>query len=81
MSRSSDLLHLEASRARVSQSSLKTGGGTMQTVHVALLWRSCGSEAKDGRSDGVRCGAVQVRRKYPSLAVISFSARMGILVF
>jgi hypothetical protein len=27
MSRSRDLLHVEASRARVSQSGLKTGGG------------------------------------------------------
>jgi hypothetical protein len=41
-SRSSSLLHLEASRARVSQSSLKTGGG------VALSWRLCGDEVKDG---------------------------------
>jgi hypothetical protein len=34
-SRSSGLLHLEASQARVSQSSLKTGGGTTWMVHVA----------------------------------------------
>jgi hypothetical protein len=34
-SRSSGLLRLEMSWARVSQSSLKTGGGTMQMVHVA----------------------------------------------
>jgi hypothetical protein len=34
-SRSSGLLHLEASWARVSQSSLKTGGGTMWMV----AWR------------------------------------------
>jgi hypothetical protein len=27
-------------------------------VHVASSWRSSGSEAKDGRFDGVRCGAV-----------------------
>jgi hypothetical protein len=34
-SRSCGLLHLKASRDRVSQSSLKTGGGTVQMVHVA----------------------------------------------
>jgi hypothetical protein len=36
-SRSSGLLHLEASQARVSYSGLKTGGGMAQMVHVALL--------------------------------------------
>jgi hypothetical protein len=34
-SRSSGLLHLEASQARISQSSLKTSGGTVRMVHVA----------------------------------------------
>jgi hypothetical protein len=34
-SRSSSLLHLEASQARDSQSSFKTGGGGAQMVHVA----------------------------------------------
>jgi hypothetical protein len=33
-SRSSGLLRLEASQARVSQSGLKTGGGTAQMVHM-----------------------------------------------
>jgi hypothetical protein len=47
-SRSSCLLHLEASRARVSQSSLKTGGGAVRMVHVASSWRSRGDEVEDG---------------------------------
>jgi hypothetical protein len=34
-SRSSGLLHVEASRAMVSQSDLKTGGGAVRMVHVA----------------------------------------------
>jgi hypothetical protein len=34
-SRSSGLLRLEANRARVSQSGLKTGGGVAQMMHVA----------------------------------------------
>jgi hypothetical protein len=33
-SRSSDLLRLKASRARVSQSSLMIGGGATRMVHV-----------------------------------------------
>jgi hypothetical protein len=35
--RSSGLLYLEASRARVSISSLKTSGGVAQMVHVTSL--------------------------------------------
>jgi hypothetical protein len=50
-------------------------------VHVASSWRSHGSEAEDGRSDGVGCSVVEVRKKYRSLAVISFSGHKGILVF
>jgi hypothetical protein len=80
-SRSSGLLHLEASWARVSQFKLKTGGGAMQMVHVASSRRSSGSEAEDGRFNGVGCGAMKVGPKYPPLAVISFSAHRGILVF
>jgi hypothetical protein len=75
------LLHLKASRVTISQSNLKTGGCTMQMVHVASSQRSCGSEAEDDQSDGVGCGAVKVESKYPSLAVISFSVWMDILVF
>jgi hypothetical protein len=48
-SRSSGLLCLKASRARVSQSSLKTGVGAAWMVYVASSWRSCGDEAKDKR--------------------------------
>jgi hypothetical protein len=52
---SSALLHLEASQARVSQSSLKTGGGTMWMVHVASSWRSHGDETKGGQVDAMGC--------------------------
>jgi hypothetical protein len=53
----------------------------VRMVHVASSQRSHGSEVEDGWFDGVGCGVVQVGRKYPSLAVISFSAHMSILVF
>jgi hypothetical protein len=46
-SKSSGLLHLEVSWARVSQYSLKTGGGAAWMVHVASSWRSRGDEAED----------------------------------
>jgi hypothetical protein len=47
-SRFSGLLHLEASWARVFQSSLKTGGGTVQMVHMASSRRLHGDEVEDG---------------------------------
>jgi hypothetical protein len=75
--RSGGLFRLEASRARVSQSSLKTGGGVAQMVHVA----SSQNGTKDRRFDGVGCGAVEVRPIYPSLVVIFLLAHRGILVF
>jgi hypothetical protein len=59
-SRSSDLLRLGASRARVSQSNLKTGGGVTQMVHTASLRRSRGSKVEDGWSDGIGCGVLLV---------------------
>jgi hypothetical protein len=52
-----------------------------QVVHVASPWRSHGSEAKDDRFNGVRCGAVEVEPNYPSLVVIFLLAHMSILVF
>jgi hypothetical protein len=53
----------------------------MTMVHVTSSRRSRGSEAEDGRSDDVGCGAVQVGRKYHSLAVIFPLAHRGIVVF
>jgi hypothetical protein len=49
------LLCLEARRARVSQSSHKTGGGAARTVHMTLSWRLRGNEAEDGRVDAMGC--------------------------
>jgi hypothetical protein len=81
VSRSSGLLHLKTSRARVFQSGLKTGAGTVWVVHVASSWRLYQSEAKDGQFDGVRCGAAQVRPNYPYFIIVFFLAHRGILVF
>jgi hypothetical protein len=50
-------------------------------VHVASSWRSCGSEAKDGRFNDVRCDAVEVGPNYHSLVIIFLLAYKGILVF
>jgi hypothetical protein len=53
--RSTSLLHLEVSRATVSQSSLKTSGGVTRMVHMASSWRSHGDEAEDGWVDAMGC--------------------------
>jgi hypothetical protein len=50
-SRSSRLLHVEVSRAKVSKSGLKTGGGAMRMVHVASSRRLRRAEAEDGWID------------------------------
>jgi hypothetical protein len=48
VSRSSGVLCLEASLARVFQSSIKTDGGAARMVHVASSRMSREDEAKDG---------------------------------
>jgi hypothetical protein len=80
-SRSTGLLRLEASQARVFHSGLKTSGGTTQVVHEASSRRLRRSEVKDGRFDGVGCGAVHVGPNYPYFIVVFFLAHMGIFVF
>jgi hypothetical protein len=50
-SRSSGLLRLKVSWARVSQSSLKTGGGAVRMMYVVSSWMSCEDKTEDGRID------------------------------
>jgi hypothetical protein len=77
VSRPSGLLHLEASRARVFQSDVKTGGGTVQMVHVVSLWRSRGVEAEDGRVDTTVC----IGLFYPNFTIFIVLCPNDILVF
>jgi hypothetical protein len=74
--RSSGLLHLEASRARVSQSSLKTGRGTTWMVHMASLWRLCRDEAEDIRVNATGC----IVLFYPNFAIFVVLGNKGSLV-
>jgi hypothetical protein len=73
---SSDLLHMEASWARVSQSSLKTGRGATQMVHVASSRRLCGDEVKDRRVDAMGC----IELLYPKFAIFIVLGYKGSLV-
>jgi hypothetical protein len=54
VSRSSSLLHVEASRARVPQFASKLVEVRWWVVHVAPSRRSCGDEIEDGWVDGLR---------------------------
>jgi hypothetical protein len=75
-SRSSGLLRLEASLARVSQFSLKTGGGMAQMVYVASSQRSHGDEAEDGWVDAMgRIGLF-----YPNFSIFVVLGHKGSLV-
>jgi hypothetical protein len=74
--RSSGLLHLKVSRARVSESSLKTGRGMAQMVHVPSSRRSRGDEAEDGRVDAMGC----IRLFYPNFAIFVVLGHKGSLV-
>jgi hypothetical protein len=65
VSKSSNLLCLEASQARVSQSSLKTVGGMTRMVLVASSLRSRRDEVKDGWVDATGCMGLF----YPNFAV------------
>jgi hypothetical protein len=75
--RSSGLLRVESSRARVSQFGLKTGGGAARMVHVASSRRSCAVELEDGWVDAIGC----IRPYYAYFAVFIVLVPRGNLVF
>jgi hypothetical protein len=52
-------------RLRLASVASKLAEERRRVVHMASLRRSHGSEAKDGRFDGVGCGAVEIRPNYP----------------
>jgi hypothetical protein len=71
MSRSSGLLHREASRDRVFQFDL------WRVVHVASLWRSREDKVKDGRVDAMGC----IGLFYPNFDIFIVLGSRSILVF
>jgi hypothetical protein len=74
--RFSGLLRLEASQARVSQSSLKTGGGVAWMVNVESLRRSHGDEIEDRWVDATG----YIGLFYPNFAVFIILCHKGSLV-
>jgi hypothetical protein len=76
-SRSNRLLHVKVSRAKVSKSGLKTGGGAMRMVHVASSRRLRRAEAEDGWIDAMCC----VGPFYPNFTVFYVLDIMSILLF
>jgi hypothetical protein len=75
-SRSSVLLHLEASQTRISQSVLQTEGGAMRMVRVTSSRRSRIIEAEYGRVDAVG----YIRLFYPNFTIFIVLDPKGILV-
>jgi hypothetical protein len=75
-SRSSGLLHLKVSRARISQSSLKIGRGVAQMVHVASTQRSCGDKVKNRRVNVTGC----IGLVYLNFAIFMVLGHKGSLV-
>jgi hypothetical protein len=75
-SRSSSLLHVEASLARVSQSGLKTGGGATTGGARAPSRRLRQRQDEDGRVDVTGC----VGPYYPTFVVFNVLGPKGIVV-
>jgi hypothetical protein len=75
-SRSSGLLGIEVSLARVFQPGLKTGEGTTTVVHVAPSRRLRRRQVEDGRVDVTGC----VGPYYPTFAVFNVLGPRGIVV-
>jgi hypothetical protein len=76
-SRSSGLLRVEASQARVFQFVLNTGGGVARMVHMTSSWRLRRVQAEDRRVDAMSC----IVPFYPNFVVFYVLLHRGILVF
>jgi hypothetical protein len=76
-SRASCLFGQEASRGRVFEFGLKTGGGASRMVYVALSRRLRRIEAKDGWVDATGC----IGPFYPNFIVFYVLCPSDIIVF
>jgi hypothetical protein len=76
-SKSSGLLCLEASRARVFQFDLKIDGGAARMVHVASSWRSRADETENRQVDAMG----YVGPCYPYFEIFIVLGPRGIVVF
>jgi hypothetical protein len=76
-SRSSSLLHLEASQARDSQFASNLAGERQRVVHIASSQRSREDEVKDGWVDAMS----YIGLFYPNFAIFIVLGPRGIVVF
>jgi hypothetical protein len=76
-SKSSGLLHLQVSQARVSQSGLKTSVGAVRMVHVVSSWRLRRVEAEDGWVDATGC----IKLFFPNFVIFVVLGLRDVLVF
>jgi hypothetical protein len=77
VSRSSDLLYVEESQTMVFQSSLKTGEGVAQMVHVTSSQMLYRDQVKDGQVGAIGC----IRPCYPYFFIFIVLDPKSILVF
>jgi hypothetical protein len=68
---------VKASRARVSQSALKTGGGAARMVHVVSSRILCRGQVEDGRVDVMS----YIEPYYPCFVVFFVLDNIYVLVF
>jgi hypothetical protein len=76
-SRSSGLLRVKASRARILQYDLKIGGGATRMVHMISSWRLHRGQVKVGRVDVTGC----IGPCYSCFVIFFVLCRRGNLVF
>jgi hypothetical protein len=76
-SSSTSLLHVEASRGRVSWSGLKTGGGTTTCGARDTIVEVHEDQVEDRRVDATGC----IGSFYPKIVVFYVLGARGILVF
>jgi hypothetical protein len=76
-SRSSGLLHLEATQARVSQCASKLSEGQRREVHMASSWRTRKDEVEDERVNAMG----YIGLFYPYFTIFIVLDPRGILVF
>jgi hypothetical protein len=76
-SKSSSLLHVEASRAMISYFTSKLTETRRRMVCMTSSWRSHGDEVEDGRVDAMGC----IRPLYPKIVVFIVLATRDSLIF
>jgi hypothetical protein len=77
VSRSTSLLHVEASRVRIFQFTTKLAEARRQVVHVPPSWMSREDEVKDGQIDAMGC----IELCYHCFTIFYVLGSRGMIIF